>query len=305
MPKQNRSKYNRQKPEPWDMKRVLEHEVHHLKAYSGSSWGLLHSNHRFKWMDLTIRTVEASLDIASRNIMKDLFTVFTLLGTRFISHHQAIFGLLQSGHYGEVTALHRMLLETTDLITYFYLHPEDASIWLQWSAQDPAVDRKKYRSGLRQFSHSKIQREIKKDVIPLSAEYPRLSTAIHPNVWGMQFYSKRPTHTQPNIELQFGPNYDARIVFRLGSLANRTLPHPIFAFLQICHQAHAPKSTWRSIQQKYESYLPEWESLMKVDAKFDDLMDETERRLSSGEPWEQIQREIKEKYNLPNLEGNP
>ena len=305
MSKQNRSKNKRKKSEPWDMHKVLEYEIHHLKAYSGSSWGLLHSKHRFIWMDLTIRAVEASLDIANRNIVSDLFNVFALLGTRFISHHQAIFGLLQSGHYGEVTALHRMLLETTDLITYFCLYPEDASIWMQWSAQDPAVDRRKYRAGLRQFSHSRIQREIKKlDVSPLSAEYPRLSTAIHPNLWGMQFYSKRPIGTQNNIELQLAPNYDARIVFRLGSLANRTLPHPIFSFLQMCHRGRAPKSTWRSIQQKYESYLPEWEALMNVDSQFDNLMDETERRVSSGEPWEQIRREIQEKYNLPDLEGN-
>ena len=137
MAKRNKNREDSPKATNWNMLKVLDYEVRHLKAYTTSSWVIYQNKLRMQWLDIAIRSVECSLDIVKRNISNDLFSVFALLCTRWISHHQSIFNQLNVGYYDETLALHRMLLETTDLITYFSHYPDEATAWRQWSALVP------------------------------------------------------------------------------------------------------------------------------------------------------------------------
>jgi len=56
-----------------------------------------------------------------------------------------------------------------------------------------------------------------------------------------------------------------------------------------------PKSVWRAIRVEYERLQPYWELMSRIDPQFDQIMDETERRIADDEKIEAIQQDIKER----------
>ncbi len=283
-------------PQHWDMELVLKQKAIHLQTCISSPFSIPQFQLRSKWLTIMMRATEASSELIDRNISNDLFYVFYLLGTRWISHQLASHDLLINGQYGEVIALHRMLFEVTDRITYFHLHPEDANRWRSWSAHDPETTTKEYKADRNYFSQSQIVKKIKaKEITPASIDFQRLSAAIHPNEWGTQYYA----HRSPNygeISLEYGPRFDFRKAFWLGLVANQVLTHPIISFLNICRQTRAPKSLWRWVQVKYEENLPNWEREMRIGKDVNDSMAVIEQRISSGESMEKIGAEIEKQY---------
>ncbi len=287
----------KEKPQPqhWDMGLVLKQKALHLQTCINSPFSIPQFQLRSQWLTIMMRATEASSDLIDRNISNDLFYAFYLLGSRWVSHQIAGYDLLINGQYGEVSALHRMLFEVTDRITYFQLYPEDASRWRSWSAQDPETNTREYRADRSYFAQSQIIKKVKeKGVIPASTEFQRLSAAVHPNEWGTQYYAHR-SPDYKEISLEFGPRFDFRKVFWFGLVANQVLPHPIVAFLNICKQTRAPKSVWRWVEVQYKENLPYWEQEMEIDKEVNNSMAEIERRLSSGEPMEKIEGELKER----------
>ena len=111
------------------MIQIGQQEVAHMTRWPQVKWLQHQLALRNQWLNLTIKAVVLAEEAATRNPNQDLFKVFTLLGTRWISHHRAIFSLVVPGLYGEATALSRMLLEHTDLLKYFSYYPEEAQEW--------------------------------------------------------------------------------------------------------------------------------------------------------------------------------
>ena len=103
--------------------KLLEAETRHALALTKQSWAICHFNLRENWLTLMMKAVTAAWELKDRNPDKDTFHVFTLLGHRWISHHQAIGHLSSMGRYGEAFAICRMLLELTDLFPYFVEYP--------------------------------------------------------------------------------------------------------------------------------------------------------------------------------------
>jgi len=274
---------------------VLKQKALHLQTCVSSPFSIPQFQLRSQWMTIMMRATEASSELIDRNISNDQFYVFYLLGTRWISHQLASYDLLINGQYGEVIALHRMLFEVTDRITYFYLYPEDATRWRAWSAQDPETKTREYRADRSYFSQSQIVKRIgEKGVTPASTEFQRLSAAIHPNEWGTQYYAHRsPDYSK--MSLEFSPRFDFRKAFWLGLVANQVLPHPIVSFLNICRQTRAPKSVWRWVEVQYKENLPYWEQEMEIDREMNESLASIEKRISSGESLEKIEAEMKEK----------
>ena len=226
------------------MRMMWEQESAHAGQYTSSSWIKNQINLRARWLNLMMRAVVSAEDVINRNISDDLFRVFTILGTRWVPHHQAVSALLLIGRYGEATALCRMLLEVTDLITYFSLYPKDAEAWRGAFAQTPSSGNDLYTKGRRKFAPSSIRHRLESKGADATSQraYEELSTAIHGSEWGAQYYARRSIESPETLALQFWVTYDARMSFRLAALANATLPLPISAFLEMCNYARAPKS---------------------------------------------------------------
>ena len=71
----------------------------------------------------------------------------------------------------------------------------------------------------------------------------------------------------------------------------------------MCEHAKAKKSSWRQIGARYEMLLPEFEALNEFDARFDGIMEETERRVAAGEDPDEVRRDIEARFNLPSADG--
>jgi hypothetical protein len=281
----------------WNMDQVLEQEIYHVNSYTLSPWAIDQFLLRTKWLNIMLQAEEAALEIVKRNIAQDLFSTFAFLGARWVSHHQAIHDLLMHGRYGETIAIQRMLFEVTDCITYFRLYPEEATAWRQWSIQDPLANSPGYKSGVSQFSQSKIKRKIEaKGETPFSLEYQRLSAVIHPNEWGTKFFLKRQNDNSNKNELDFGTPFDMKVAFQLLSSASHTLPQPIKDFLIICKKSRAPKSVWRAIKIQNESIRAEWEVMLETQRNYAKLIEEVEARLNAGESFSKIKEDIDKRF---------
>jgi hypothetical protein len=279
----------------WDMDRVLKLQITHARLYMTSPFNLDQAQLRMHWLTILMRSAEASKEIIERNISKDLFITFNMLALRFVSHHQAIYDLLLNGRYGEVHAVQRMLLEVTDLMTFFAFYPEEVVKWRQWSSVDPLIDPKNHRKGCSTFSLANISKQIKeKGEEPASIEYQRLSAAVHPGEWGTDYYGYR-NLVGDDFQLIFGPIFDMRWAFRLGTLANRTLPYPIRAFLIMCKTSRAPKSVWRWIDSRYKDSILNWQQEIELDSDFNEYFKEIEDRVAAGEQREKVLADITER----------
>ncbi|XUX00013.1 MAG: hypothetical protein TUN42_08965 [Dehalogenimonas sp.] len=285
----------------WDMDKVLKLQMNHARLYMTSPFNFDQAQLRMHWLTILMRSAEASKEIIERNINKDLFITFNMLALRFVSHHQAIYDLLLNGRYGEVHALQRMLLEVTDLMTFFALYPDEVGKWRQWSAVDPLVDPKTYRKGCNEYSQANISKRIKeKGEEPASIEYQRLSAAVHPGEWGTDYYGYRNAGGK-DFQLVFGPIFDLRWAFRLGTLANRALPYPIRAFLIMCKTSRAPKSVWRWTDSRYKESILNWQQEIELDSDFNEYFKEIEERVAAGEAMEKVLADITEriKQSIP------
>lgn len=268
-----------------DSKLMVELEAAHMQQLSKSTIFQKQLQLRRAWLDLTMKTV-VTADVDCRKFSEDLFHVFTSLGTRWVSHHQALFALIMPGRYGEAIAVSRILLEATELIRYFGLYPGDASEWRGLQSKVPSTLTKSERGKLREkYSPKQIGEKLDlKDAGLLSRRlYSDLSAAVHPTDWGVQFYGRRFLEDPKMIGLQFGPAYDPRRLFNLNALANGTLPSPVWAFLSMCQWADVPDKLWAPIGVEYSDLQPLWYAMTKVDAEMDEVMEETERRIGAGE----------------------
>ena len=159
------------------------------------------------WLGLTASTVEAAAEVVGRNIKKDLFTAFEVLGGSWFSHHQAIRTVVQVGRYGDGLALCRMLLETGDLITYFSLYPDDVERWWKELGVPPALEDRAYRDSIRRFGAKTIRDKLEEAGSPsISEEWnATLNTAVHASPWGTQYYGRRVRETTNAYAVQLAP----------------------------------------------------------------------------------------------------
>ena len=264
---------------------ILKAEGEHLKQFVKSTWAIYQFNLRNNWLDLMMKAIQASWQLAERNPNKDLFQVFSILGTRLVSHHNAIRVLLMSGRYGETAALCRMLLELTDLITYFVGYPDEATDWRASFSQPPERGNQLYQDGLRSCSPARVRESLIAEQLPVTPQeiYAQFSAAIHPNEWGMYMYGQLPVGGQGPVELSFQARFDVRNAFGLGFLANRTLAMPIWSFLQICLFSGANKSLWRKIRTQYDDILPIFDAMYDTDSEMISIFQEMEDRVGAGE----------------------
>ena len=217
---------------------VLAQETSHHLRISEASWYQGQELVKGMWLGLTASTIEAAAEVVGRNIKKDLFTAFEVLGGSWFSHHQAIRTVVQIGRYGDALALCRMLLETGDLITYFSLYPDDVEIWWKELGVPPALADKDYRASIRRFGARAIRNKLEEAGTPsISEEWnATLNTAVHASPWGAQYYGRRVRETTNAYLIQLAPTFDPVMGFAIGQLSQNTLPGPVEVFLRACEE---------------------------------------------------------------------
>ena len=283
--------------------KLLEAETAHMRKYSTTPWAVYQINLRDKWLNLMMKAVAGAYELKGKNPSKELFTAFWILGTRWVSNHQAIRALLMIGRYGECIALLRMLLELTDLIVYFAAYPEEAEGWVEAFSQEPVKGNVSFERGRRKYSPTNIRQELdNKGLKPTPGEvYAQFSAAIHPSLWGTVHYGQQSLENPSIVNIQFEARFDTRMAFGLGLQANQILPTPIWAFLEICHSTGANKRDWRAVKMQYDEMLPTWDIMInEVDSKFAEIMAESLRLFSNGAGFEDIERYVESVVSSPN-----
>ena len=286
-----------------DAMKLLEAEAAHMHKYSASPWAIYQVNLRDKWLNLMMKAVAGAHELKSKNPSKDLFTAFWILGTRWVSNHQAIRALLMIGRYGECTALLRMLLELTDLIAYLAAYPEEAESWIEAFSREPVKGNLSFEKGRGKYSPTNIRQKLDdKGLNPTPSQvYAQFSSAIHPSLWGTIHYGQQSIQNPSIVDIGFEARFDTRMAFGLGLQANQTLPSPIWAFLEICQSTEANKRDWRAVKLQYEEMLPTWEIMInEVDGKFAEIMAESFRLFSNGAVFEDIERYVESVVSPPN-----
>ena len=155
--------------------------AHVTGQYLGSPWRDSLLEQKYRWHTLFAETMETASSIATRTVHPDLFDTYVILGSRWLSHHQAIERLLTIGRYGDGIVLLRSLLEDTDLMTYFAYYPEDAKDWMERLSRGPDWSDKVYRQGIENFKPSQLWKQLNtKGVEPVGqSDYSILSATVH------------------------------------------------------------------------------------------------------------------------------
>jgi len=285
----NKRKPNSKVP---DALTLLKTETKHAMALTKQSWFIYHLNLNQKWVTLMMKAVDAAWKLKDRNLNKDIFHVFTLLGHRWISHHQAIRHLTLMGRYGEAYAICRMLLEVTDLFPYFVAYPGDVQRWREAFSKDPSNLDQGVRHEINYFSAANVRKRLEEagiDSIP-SELHSHLNAAVHASEWGTMYYGHSSLENPGVTQLQFDVTLDRSMAFGIGQLANLTLSRPIWSFIEYCKVNKAGKSWWRAIELNYKDMLPDWDMLVRdVDAKYANLMGEVARMRASGASVDEIE----------------
>ena len=256
---------------------------------------------RFRWQSLFVETAEAANELIQRNIppdTPDLFWVYLFLGTRWFSHHDSIEWVLTSGRYGDCLALCRIMIEVTDLLTYFSHYPEACSDWRAWSQRTPLWEDPQYREGTQRFRRLNIWNGIKEmgEIPEGEGQHHFLSAAVHASEWGMRWFAARSSLNPNQLNLTLAPQYDPAVTFSILLTMERTYPLPIRAFLRMCEFGRAPKSVYRGIRSRYERLVSEWQVLIEGKRWYADLMDQADDRLASGEAWDKIQADLERQF---------
>ena len=285
----NKRKPNSKAP---DALTLLKAETNHAIALTKQSWSIYHFNLREKWITLMMKAVDAAWKLKDRNPNRDIFHVFTLLGHRLISHHQAIRHLTLMGRYGEAYAICRMLLELADLFPYFVAYPGDVQRWREAFSKDPSNLDQDARNDINYFSAPNVRKRLGEagiDSIPREL-HSHLNAAVHASEWGTMYYGHSSLENPGVTHLQFDVALDPSMAFGIGQLANLTLSRPIWSFIEYCEVNKAAKSSWRTIKANYEDMLPDWELLVNdVDAKFANLMGDVARMRMAGASVDEIE----------------
>ena len=111
------------------MARFAIGEAAHLERWSRASWANSLFEHSNRWWMLSESAMEAALSISERSPNPHVHLALATLTSRWLSHQRSVWILASHGRYGDATALVRMLYETSDLITYLGMRPDEAESW--------------------------------------------------------------------------------------------------------------------------------------------------------------------------------
>ena len=173
---------------------VLVSEAEHAKQLQSKPRLIVQGQLRAAWLDLLMKAVVNAQLLTTKNPSSDLFAAFAMLGTRFASHQQAVFLLTTMGRYGEAAAVCRMLMEATDLFTYFTLFPSEVGDWRSSTRNAPDADGPQERRARRKFSSGQVRERLKasdQDRAVSDETYRELNSVIHTSEWGTQHYGHR------------------------------------------------------------------------------------------------------------------
>lgn len=276
---------------------LVEQLAANTRLSASAPWFIDRMKRTAGWSALFRDSMEAAADLVKRNIGNDQFAVYQVLGARWFSHHNSIDLLITDCHYGEAMALSRMLLEITDLMTFFSHYPEQAPAWRQAMRREPVWGDRDYRDGATQFRLTAIWDGLmRKGETPVSRQlYATLSATVHPSEWGTQFYAGRSELEAGVFALELAPSFNPSRQFWIGLMLENTLPLPVAAFLRLCETKHAPRSVWRAIWHHHQDLLPSWQRWRDINQWFHQAMEEGEKRVSSGEVVDDVWRDIEDR----------
>lgn len=273
---------------------VRESELAHMGQWGQSIWTLHLIRDADDWLELVIASVESASDLMDRNLASDLFYSYSVLAHRWTSHHRALQTLIGLGRFGETTALTRMLIELTDIITFLSLHPDEASEWRDRHAREPGKRSRSFNDEELDFSMSRVRKALKDAGFPTIAKLDRkhMNSAVHASIWGSAAYAQRDPMNPGHLNLTFTPSFDHRTAFIHGLFVNETLPRPSDAFIRMCETVRAPKSAWRKLEARHDELLANWEATKFMGRNMTEINDEVEERLRRGESFDQITKDI-------------